>query len=211
MTLEEALRESGVIAIIRGVKPDEAVAIGEALHGAGVRIVEVPLNSPDPYASIAALAEAFHGRMVVGGGTVLTPEEVEAVAAAGGRLIVSPNANPEVIRRAVAKGLIAFPGFGSATEAFAAIDAGARHLKLFPASSYGVAHLKALRAVLPPDVIVAPVGGVGAGDMAEWRRAGAACFGIGSEIYKPGMAPAEVGRRAVELVRAEKAARAARA
>jgi 2-dehydro-3-deoxyphosphogalactonate aldolase len=208
MTLDEALGESGVIAIIRGVKPEEVEAVGEALHRAGVRIVEVPLNSPDPYTSIARLAEAFHGRLVVGGGTILTPDEVEAVAAASGRLMVSPNTNPEVIRRAVAKGMIAFPGFATATEAFAAIDAGARHLKLFPASTYGLAHLKALKAVLPKDVMVAPVGGVGAADMAAWTQAGAGCFGIGSEIYKPGMAPDEVHRRAVELVKAEKAARA---
>jgi 2-dehydro-3-deoxyphosphogalactonate aldolase len=210
MTLDEALDQSGVIAIIRGVTPDEVVAVGEALHGAGVRIVEVPLNSPDPYASIAKLAEVFHDRLVVGGGTILTPDEVEAVAAASGRLMVSPNTNPEVIRRAVAKGMIAFPGFATATEAFAAIDAGARHLKLFPASTYGLAHLKALKAVLPREVMVAPVGGVGAADMAEWARAGAGCFGIGSEIYKPGMAPDEVGRRAVELVKAERASRASR-
>jgi 2-dehydro-3-deoxyphosphogalactonate aldolase len=207
MTFEEALSESGVVAIIRGVKPDEALAIGEALHNAGVRIVEVPLNSPDPTESIERLAQAFHGRLFVGGGTMLSTADVESVAAAGGRLMVSPNVNPEVIRRAVAKGMIPFPGFATASEAFAAIEAGARHLKLFPASTYGLAHLKALKAVLPPDVKVAPVGGVGAADMADWVKAGAACFGIGSEIYKPGMAPDEVHRRAVELVKAEKAAR----
>ncbi|MEI9891378.1 MAG: 2-dehydro-3-deoxy-6-phosphogalactonate aldolase [Caulobacteraceae bacterium] len=207
MTFDEALDESGVVAIVRGVTPDEVIALGEALYGAGVRVVEVPLNSPDPLTSIARLAEAFHGRLFVGGGTMLTTEDVEAVAAASGRLMVSPNVDPEVIRRAVAKGMIPFPGFATATEAFAAIGAGARHLKLFPASTYGPAHLKALRAVLPRDVKVAPVGGVGAGDMAPWVKAGAACFGIGSEIYKPGMAADEVRRRAVELVAAEKAAR----
>jgi 2-dehydro-3-deoxyphosphogalactonate aldolase len=207
MTFDEALDQSGVVAIIRGVKPDEVLAIGEALHGAGVRIVEVPLNSPDPFTSIKRLAEAFHGRLFVGGGTMLTVGDVDAVAAAGGRLMVSPNVNPEVIRRAVAKGMIPFPGFATASEAFAAIDAGARHLKLFPASTYGAGHLKALKAVLPRDVVVAPVGGVGPADMAEWVKAGAGCFGIGSEIYKPGMPPEEVRRRAVELVQAEKAAR----
>jgi 2-dehydro-3-deoxyphosphogalactonate aldolase len=121
--------------------------------------------------------------------------------------MVSPNTNTHVIRRAVAMGMIPFPGFATATEAFAAIEAGARHLKLFPASTYGVGHLKALKAVLPRDVAVAPVGGVGAADMADWARAGAACFGIGSEIYKPGLAPDEIHKRAVELVQAEKAAR----
>jgi 2-dehydro-3-deoxyphosphogalactonate aldolase len=129
------------------------------------------------------------------------------VAEAGGRLMVSPNVNPEVIRRALMSGMVPFPGFGTATEAFAAIEAGAKHLKLFPAGTYGVGHLKALKAVLPKDVMVAPVGGVGAKDMAEWRQAGAACFGIGSEIYKPGMTPDQVHARAVELVQAEKAAR----
>ena len=209
MTFEEALSESGVVAIVRGVKPDEALAVGQALHEAGVRIVEVPLNSPEPLVSIARLAEAFHGKLFIGGGTMLTVDDVEAVAAASGRLMVSPNVNPEVIRRAVAKGMIPFPGFATASEAFAAIDAGAKHLKLFPASTYGSGHLKALKAVLPKDVMVAPVGGVGAADMAEWVKAGAGCFGIGSEIYKPGMAPEEVHRRAVELVKAEMAARRA--
>jgi 2-dehydro-3-deoxyphosphogalactonate aldolase len=207
MNVEEALAESGVVAIIRGVTPDEVLAVGEALHGAGVRVVEVPLNSPEPYESIDRLATEFKGRLLVGGGTILTEAEADAVAAAGGRLMVSPNTNTHVIRRAAAMGMIPFPGFATATEAFAAIEAGARHLKLFPASTYGPSHLKALRAVLPKDVLVAPVGGVGAADMAEWRRAGAALFGIGGELYKPGMAAEEVRRRAVELVKAEKAAR----
>ena len=204
MTFEEALAESGVVAIIRGVTPGEVLAVGEALHAAGVRVVEVPLNSPEPYESIGRLATAFKGRMVVGGGTILTEAQADAVAAAGGRLMVSPNVNPAVIRRAHAMGMVPFPGFATASEAFAAIDAGARHLKLFPAATYGPAHLKALMAVLPRDVMVAPVGGVGAADMAEWVKAGAACFGIGSEIYKPGLKPDEIHRRAVELVKAEK-------
>jgi 2-dehydro-3-deoxyphosphogalactonate aldolase len=209
MTFEEALAQSGVVAIIRGVTPAEALAVGEALHQAGVRVVEVPLNSPDPYDSIDRLATEFKGRLFVGGGTILTETEADAVAAAGGRLMVSPNTDPRVIRRAAAIGMIPFPGFATATEAFCAIAAGARHLKLFPAATYGPGHLKALKAVLPKDIAVAPVGGVGAADMAEWRRAGAACFGIGGELYKPGMAADEVHRRAVELVRAEQAARAA--
>jgi 2-dehydro-3-deoxyphosphogalactonate aldolase len=207
MNFEEALAESGVVAIIRGVKPAEILAVGEALHQAGVRVVEVPLNSPDPYDSIDRLATAFKGRFVVGGGTILTEAEADAVVAAGGRLMVSPNTNPHVIRRAAAMGMIPFPGFATASEAFAAIEAGARHLKLFPAATYGPGHLKALKAVLPKDVKIAPVGGVGAPDMAAWARAGAALFGIGGELYKPGMAPEEIHRRAVELVQAEKAAR----
>ncbi len=208
MTFDEALEQSGVIAILRGVKPDEVLDVGKALHEAGVRVVEVPLNSPEPYDSIDKLSAAFAGRLYVGGGTILSVEEVDAVAAAGGRLMVAPNTNPAVIRRALAVGMIPFPGFGTASEAFTAIEAGARHLKLFPASTYGPAHLKALKAVLPLEVMVAPVGGVGASDMADWRRAGAACFGIGSEIYKPGMAPGVVFDQALELVRAEKEARA---
>lgn len=208
MNFNEALAESGVVAIVRGVTPDEVLAVGEALHQGGVRVVEVPLNSPDPYDSIDRLATEFKGRLFVGGGTILTETEADAVAAAGGRLMVSPNTNPIVIRRAAAMGMIPFPGFATATEAFTAIEAGARHLKLFPASTYGPGHLKALKAVLPTTVMIAPVGGVGAADMAEWRRAGAACFGIGGELYKPGLAPEEIHRRAVELVRAERAARA---
>jgi len=208
MNFEEALAESGVVAIIRGVTPDTAAAVGEALHQAGVRVVEVPLNSPEPYESIDRLATEFKGRLFVGGGTTLTETEADAVAAAGGRLMVSPNTDPHVIRRAAAMGMIPFPGFATATEAFCAIEAGAKHLKLFPASTYGAGHLKALKAVLPRDVMIAPVGGVGAADMAEWRKAGAACFGIGGELYKPGMAAEEVRRRAVELVQAERASRA---
>ncbi len=207
MTLDEALAESGVIAIIRGVRPEEAPAVADALYSAGVRVVEVPLNSPDPFESIHRLAQDYHGRLFCGVGTILSVADVERGAAAGGRLMVSPNTDTNVIRRAGVLGMIPFPGFATATEAFAAIDAGARHLKLFPASTYGSAHLKALKAVLPNSVIVAPVGGVGAAEMAEWRRAGAGCFGIGSEIYKPGMAAEEIHRRAVELVKAERASR----
>ncbi len=207
MTLDEALAESGVIAILRGVTPDEILAVAGALHAAGVRVVEVPLNSPEPIESIRRLASVFHGRLFCGGGTLLTAADVDAVAAAGGRLMVSPNVDAGVIRRAVALGAVPFPGFATATEAFCAIQAGARHLKLFPASTYGPAHLKALKAVLPPEVKVSPVGGVGAADMAVWRRAGAEGFGIGSELYKPGMTPEETGRRAAGLVAAEKAAR----
>jgi 2-dehydro-3-deoxyphosphogalactonate aldolase len=207
MTLEDALAQSGVIAIVRGVRPDEILAVAEALHAAGVRVVEAPLNSPDPFETIRRLSDAFSGRLVSGGGTVLTVEQVEQVAAAGGRIAVAPNTDGAVIRRAVGLGLVPMPGFGSATEAFEAIQAGARYLKLFPASTYGSGHLKALKAVLPPEVMVAPVGGIGPGQMAEWRAAGARYFGIGSDIYQPGMAPDEVHRRAVDLVRAEAASR----
>jgi 2-dehydro-3-deoxyphosphogalactonate aldolase len=207
MTLEEALGESGIIAIVRGVKPDEVLAVAEALYSAGVRVIEVPLNSPDPYDSIGKLAAEYRGKVMCGGGTMLTPAHVEKVCAAGGRLAVAPNADPAVIRRAVSLGMTPFPGFGTATEAFLAIESGARFLKLFPASTYGVEHLKALKAVLPPEVVVAPVGGIGPDQIAPWRAAGAGCFGIGSDIYKPGMAADEVHRRAMALVAADKAAR----
>ncbi len=205
MTLEEALAESGIVAILRGVKPDEILAVADALYSAGVRAIEVPLNSPDPFDSIGRLAAEYRGRILCGGGTMLTTGHVEKVCAAGGRLAVSPNVDGAVIRRAVSLGMTPFPGFATATEAFLAIESGARFLKLFPASTYGVGHLKALKAVLPPEVVVAPVGGIGPDDLAEWRKGGAGCFGIGSDIYKPGMAAEEVHRRALALVAADKA------
>jgi 2-dehydro-3-deoxyphosphogalactonate aldolase len=171
-----------------------------------VRAVEVPLNSPDPLQSISALARAFEGRMLVGGGTVLRPTDVEAVAAAGGRLIVSPDTNLTVIDRAVSMGLEAAPGFATASEAFAAVGAGARALKLFPASTYGPAHLKALKAVLPPQVTVLAVGGVGPAAFESWRSAGANGFGLGSELYRAGDTADIVGARARQCVAALRAA-----
>lgn len=186
MTLEDALLACPAVAIIRGVTPPEVAAIGEALYAGGLRAVEVPLNSPDPIQSIAALSKAFKGRMVVGAGTVLRPEQVEMVAAAGGTLIISPNTNPAVIARAVSLGLTPAPGFATATEAFTAISAGATHLKLFPAVTYGPAHVRQLKAVLPPAVVTWAVGGVGAGDFLDWWAAGVRAFGIGSELYKVG-------------------------
>jgi 2-dehydro-3-deoxyphosphogalactonate aldolase len=201
MTLDEALAEVPVIAIIRGVRPEEVVAVAEALHAGGVRVVEVPLNSPEPLDSIGRLA-AFEGRMVWGAGTVLSPEAADAVADAGGRIAVSPNTDPAVIRRVLERGMVPLPGFGTASEAFAAYAAGARELKLFPAATYGAAHIKALKAVLPPDARVHAVGGVGPAAMAEWRAAGADGFGLGSELYKPGMTPEEVYTRALAAVAA---------
>jgi len=202
MTLDDALAETPIVAIIRGVRPEEAVAIGEALYEAGVRVVEAPLNSPEPLDSIRRLAEALGDRMVVGAGTVLRHELVTEVKAAGGRIIVTPNTNPSVIRRAVDEGLEPMPGFGTATEAFEAYDAGARRLKLFPASTYGTGHLKALLAVLPKDASVLAVGGAGPANMAEWRAAGAAGFGLGSELYKPGQSPEETLEKARAAVAA---------
>lgn len=204
MTLDEALAHAPIVAIIRGVRPEEAVEIGEALYAGGIRVVEVPLNSPEPLDSIRRLAEALGDRMVVGAGTVLHHDLVTKVRDAGGRIIVTPNTNLSVIRRAVDEGLEPLPGFGTATEAFEAYEAGARRLKLFPASTYGTGHLKALLAVLPRDASVLAVGGAGPANMVDWRNAGAAGFGLGSELYRPGQSPdvtLEKARAAVAAVR----------
>jgi 2-dehydro-3-deoxyphosphogalactonate aldolase len=196
-----------LVAILRGVRPDAVVEIAAALVAAGVRAIEVPLNSPEPFDSIARLAQAFGETCLCGAGTVLTAEAVDCVHAAGGKLIVSPNTDVEVIGRAVALGLEVAPGFATASEAFAAIAAGARTLKLFPAATYGPGHVKALKSVLPRDVRVLAVGGVGLDDLAAWLAAGADGFGIGGELYRPGDGPAEVGRRASAFVAAISAAR----
>ena len=191
-----------LLAILRGLTPAEAGPVGAALYDAGVRCIEVPLNSPEPLDSIRILAETFGDRCLVGAGTVLDPAGVDAVKAAGGALIVTPNTNTAVIERAVALGLAVVPGFATATEAFTAIKAGARALKLFPASTYGPGHLKALKSVLPKDVSVYTTGGVGAPDFAAWRAAGASGFGVGGELYRPGDKPEAVGEKARALVRA---------
>ena len=205
MRLDEALAECPVVAIVRGIRPDEAVAHAEALEAAGVRGVEAPLNSPDPFESIRRLSEAMRGRMAVGAGTVLRPQDVNAVQEAGGTIIVAPNTNVSVIRRALELGLDPAPGFATATEAFAAIEAGARHLKLFPAATYGLVHLRQLKAVLPPEAVVWAVGGVGPDSMAEWWDAGARAFGLGGELYKAGQSVEETARKAEKVVAAARA------
>lgn len=205
MNLEAALSECPVVAIVRGIHPEEALAHAEALFAAGVRGMEVPLNSPEPLESIKALAEAFGDRMTVGAGTVLTAERVAAVADAGGRIIVSPNVSPEVIRRSVELGLDPAPGFATATEAFTAVAAGARHLKLFPAATYGPGHLKQLKAVLPPEAVVWAVGGVGPTQMADWWAAGARAFGLGGELYRAGQSVEETAEKAARVVAAARA------
>ena len=202
MTFEEAVASSGLIAILRGIEAPDAVAIGKALFAAGIRILEVPLNSPDPFASIAALAKSARGRFVVGAGTVLKPEQVDLLHAAGGTLCVSPDCSPAVIERALKLGLMPLPGIFTPTEALAAIRAGAGYLKLFPAEGASPAVLKAVRAVLPANVHVLPVGGVEAGNMGAWLNAGAAGFGVGSSLYKPGSTAKDVGARARVLVAA---------
>jgi 2-dehydro-3-deoxyphosphogalactonate aldolase len=202
MESDESAERVPLVAILRGVKPDQVVGIGNVLYDTGIRMIEVPLNSPDPFASIAALAACNRTDWIVGAGTVLNVDEVHRTQQAGGRLIVSPNCDGDVIRCAVQLGLQVMPGFATMTEAFQAIRAGAKHLKLFPAATYGPRHLQALRAVLPHDVHVYPVGGIGAPDMASWLAAGAAGFGLGSELYRPEYSLEEIRQRATNLVQA---------
>jgi 2-dehydro-3-deoxyphosphogalactonate aldolase len=205
MTLEDALADCPLVAILRGVAPEEIIAHGEALHAGGVRAMEIPLNSPQPLESLGRAASGLAARMAVGAGTVLARAAVDEVSAAGALFVVSPNTDVAVIARTVQLGLTPLPGFATASEAFAAIAAGARHLELFPASSYGPGHLKALKAVLPPDVGLYPLGGVGPAQMAAWREAGAAGFGLGSELYGPGQSPEETFEKAKVCVAAARA------
>ena len=191
-----------LVAIIRGVTPGEVEAIGEAIIAAGIRIIEVPLNSPDPLASIRRLSDAMGDRALVGAGTVLTAECVERVRGAGGRLIVSPNTNADVIRASTAAGLVSAPGYFTPSEAFAAIEAGATALKLFPAEAASPAMVKAQRAVLPKDLPLLIVGGVAPANLRDWLNAGANGFGLGSGLYVPGRGPHEVSMRARAYVEA---------
>lgn len=190
-----------MVAILRGLTPGRALEVGAVLVRAGFRAIEVPLNSPEPFETIKLLAGA-HGDCIVGAGTVLTPAEVYRVHAAGGRIIVAPNCEPAVIRRALELGMRAFPGIATATEAFNAIGAGATELKLFPAATYGSRHLKALKSVLPKHVRVFPVGGIGAQDIAEWLASGADGFGFGSELFTPAYTLAQIETRAHGLIEA---------
>jgi 2-dehydro-3-deoxyphosphogalactonate aldolase len=202
MELTGWLARCPLIAILRGVKPGEVLAIGEALERQGIAIVEVPLNSPQPMESIARLAREFGERLLIGAGTVMTTAQVAEIARAGGRLVVTPHADAVVMRAAKETGLLAVPGFFTPTEAFAMLAEGADALKLFPAEAASPAVLRALRAVLPAGTAVLPVGGIDASNMAEWRTAGAAGFGIGSAIYRVGDSPATVGAKAHALVAA---------
>jgi 2-dehydro-3-deoxyphosphogalactonate aldolase len=199
---DAAFERLPLIAILRGVQPTEVEAIGDALVDAGFTLIEVPLNSPDPFDSIARLAKRLAGRAVIGAGTVLAEAQVAAVRAAGGTMIISPNANPGVIAASAAAGLVSLPGIATPSESFAAIEAGANALKLFPAEGASPTVLKAMRAVLPPTMRVLPVGGISPDNMTAWHKAGAAGFGIGSALYSPGLAPDDVAARASAFRRA---------
>jgi 2-dehydro-3-deoxyphosphogalactonate aldolase len=200
MELSAWLQRCPLIAILRGVRPDEVEAIAAALEANGIAIVEVPLNSPRPLDSIVLLARKFGARLLIGAGTVMTPLQVREIAAAGGRLIVTPHADTRVTRAAKQHGLLAVPGFFTPAEAFAMLEAGADALKLFPAEAASPAVLRSLRAVLPPGTMVLPVGGIDASNMAAWRAAGAAGFGIGSAVYKAGDSAETVAAKARALL-----------
>ena len=205
MTFADAISECGLIAILRGITTAEVDAVGQALVEAGIRVAEIPLNSPDPFASIEKMAKAFKGRLVVGAGTVLSVQDVNLLKAHGGQISVSPDCNEAVIARARELGLEPVPGVFTPTEAFAAIRAGATHLKLFPAEAASPATVKAWRAVLPKHVKLYAVGGVTPANMQGWVDAGVAGFGIGSNIYKQGATAATVAKSAKEFITAWRA------
>ncbi|WP_170326549.1 2-dehydro-3-deoxy-6-phosphogalactonate aldolase [Ruegeria arenilitoris] len=191
-----------IIAILRGLRPSEAAATGQALIDAGIDKIEVPLNSPDPLESISIMAAEFGDRALIGAGTVLTTDQVDAVAMVGGRLIVSPNCDPDVISHTHQLGLESWPGIFTPTEAFAALKAGASGLKLFPGALAGPAGLSALRAVLPKGTLIYAVGGAGPENFDQWIKASADGFGIGSALFKPGMAISEIADLAARIVAA---------
>lgn len=199
---DAAFAQCPLVAILRGVRPDEVEAIGDELVTAGFTLIEVPMNSPDPLDSIARLARRFGDRAVVGAGTVLTAAHVQAVIDAGGTMIISPNTNLSVISASAAAGVVSMPGIATPSEAFAALEAGATALKIFPAEAASPAVAKAMLAVLPKGTRLLPVGGITPDTMEPWTAAGAAGFGLGSALYKPGMTATEVGERARQFVAA---------
>ena len=200
------LATNGLIAILRGLRPEEAESIGSALYAAGIRIIEVPLNSPQPLRSLEILRRILPEDCLVGAGTVLSAEQVRAVKVAGGQLIVMPHCDVQVLRAAKDAGLYLAPGVATPSEAFAALAAGADALKLFPAEQVGIGAMKAWLAVLPPGTALLPVGGITPDNMVPYLRAGAAGFGLGSALYSPGLPADEVGRRAQAFIQARHAA-----
>jgi 2-dehydro-3-deoxyphosphogalactonate aldolase len=207
MTLNALLADGAppIAAILRGLRPDEAPVIGAALIDAGIRILEVPLNSPDPLESIATLQQAFGDRALIGGGTVLTVDAVEDLHRSGGRIMVTPNTDAAVIARGAELGLELLPGFMTPSEAFVAVKAGARRLKLFPAAQLGPAYIKAVKEVLPRHVGLWAVGGAGADTIGQWLAAGCEGIGVGGALYRPGDSADLVGDRAAALVAAWRA------
>ncbi len=204
--MTDVLAELPLVAILRGVTPDRIEKVAGAIFEAGIRAIEVPLNSPDPYRSIEILAQKFSGALT-GAGTVTSPAEVDRVADAGGRLAVSPHTDAAVIAHAVKKGLHPMPGVMTPSECYIALNAGARDLKLFPAASLGPAHLAAIKVILPPHAKLYAVGGANPGNMGEWLKAGAAGFGLGSDLFKPSYDDDEIARRAKAAVAGYRAAR----
>ena len=202
MDVRAWLQRCPLVAILRGVQPAEVESIGSALERAGICMVEVPLNSPNPLESISILSRSFGSRMLIGAGTLTEPSQVGDVAAAGGRLVVTPHADTAIVRTAKAAGLFAIPGFFNPTEAFALLQAGADAIKLFPAEVLGPPMVRALLAVLPKSAVVIPVGGIDREQIAPWIAAGALGLGIGSAIYKPGDDARIVERKAQALVAA---------
>lgn len=206
ITFEQAFARMPLIAILRGIRPDECEEVAAALIDAGFRIIEVPLNSPEPLRSIQRLSARYGDQALIGAGTVMRPSQVDEVAGAGGRLIVSPNTDGDVIRAAVACGLVSAPGIATPSEGFAALAAGAHMLKLFPGDLVTPAVLKAMRAVFTPATLMVPVGGVSPATMPAYVAAGASGFGLGSSLYKPGESAEQVGQKAQAAVAAWRAA-----
>jgi len=202
--LKEALKQCGLIAILRGIRPDEVESIGKVLYDAGFRIIEVPLNSPEPFESIRVLRNLLPANCMVGAGTVLSPAQVLQVKDAEGQLIVMPHSDPEVIRAATEAGLASAPGVATVTEAFAALASGADILKMFPAEQLGPVVVKAWRAVIPANIMLVPVGGITPAGLKEFVAAGASAFGLGSALYKPGMGAEQVKQNAEAFVSAWK-------
>jgi len=200
--LQTAMAHCGLIAILRGIKPTEAEAVGHALYDAGFRLIEVPLNSPDPLDSIRAMRAALPTDCLIGAGTVLNPDDCARIQDAGGELIVMPHSDPAVIHAAKALGMASCPGVATPTEAFAALDAGADVLKMFPAEQLGPVVLKAWRAVMRPPIALVPVGGITPDNISVYAQAGASGFGLGSALYKPGLSAIEVGQNARAFVAA---------